>query len=157
MRFQQIHGTNPECDLAVRTGGCKRQRGAVWRQHWWSPKIAGQTERSVRRRIDDRADGLTGLNRTVDEYSSEHTQRNRDDNSPRPTKTLTLIRGRWRHCGDRSCWPIRRNPLQLQLDVVRSLITIFRILLQAGGYNMLKGGRTLRLDRADRFRICLQN
>ena len=34
---------------------------------------------------------------------------------------------------------VRRNPLQLQLDIVRRLITLFGILLQAGRDHMLKG------------------
>src|ERR1035441_5351108 len=41
--------------------------------------------------------------------------------------------------------------------VVRRLITLFRIFLQAGRHHMLKRRRSARLKLADRFRICLQN
>src|SRR3984957_3776149 len=58
MRFQQIHGADPERNLAVRSDGRKSQRSTVRRQHGWSAKIAGQAERDIWRRIDERADRL---------------------------------------------------------------------------------------------------
>ena len=45
---------------------------------------------------------------------------------------------------------IRRDPLQFNLDVVRRLITFFRILLQARGHHMLEGGWPQHLALAHR-------
>ena len=155
--LQHIRGTDPERGLAVRTGSSKCNRHSVRRNHWRSRGIAGQIERGLFGRINHCTNRMHRSGRVVKEHRGRRTQNHRCGHHRRPTKSFLLVRARGRSGGNCRGGAVRGDPLQFQLDVVRRLIALFRIFLQAGSYNVFEGRRGLRLERGDRFRISFQN
>src|ERR1700722_8020221 len=155
--FHRVRETDPECSLAVRAGGRKRDVRSIGRKHGRTCRIASQVECGLFWRIDDSADGTTRLSRMVEEHSSSCSQNDRGQKNCGPTKTLTAARrgDPRRYRGPRRL--ISCNPIQLKLNVVRRQVTLFGIFLQASRDDVLENRRSLRLELGHRLGIALQD